>query len=409
MDEDLLTFLGEATLELRLPADDPNAGIIARAMLAQVPPQQSVAQVLAWDLGRLKEGNGKATRDDKVAYVAALRGPAGNQLGTSAIAPTLVGLLLDRVALTIKPPEVTQVDSSTLAKGDSADDLAERKRSGELYELFGMVAGLRLKNGLRDRHAAALYRNYREHGRLGGFISCSEVSTLGVKKRREQRHKLGVGSTLVINEGEADTKGHSYEDARRLGYIVSMLLAVVLTQEIPKDMYEGSELAGYEEVPAKGRIRLGLTFTVREELVQAIVQMGGTPAAYLARVDTIMDDIVNEIDKKSRHPDLCIRDYLHASAGLFILASPSAGPTAGSEKSGAVDKVKTGWCPGWIDDGTCRMPGGQHSCTMGHPNDKRGIAKQLKQARANLADKRKKPNAGGRPNGGGGGSKPANA
>mmetsp|Transcript_7423 Transcript_7423/g.23817 ORF Transcript_7423/g.23817 Transcript_7423/m.23817 type:complete len:86 (-) Transcript_7423:300-557(-) len=53
------------------------------------------------------------------------------------------------------------------------------------------ITGLRLDLNLRDRHAAAYYQNYKERHQLGGFISCTNVSTLRVKKKRKQRLSLG--------------------------------------------------------------------------------------------------------------------------------------------------------------------------------------------------------------------------
>jgi len=102
MDDDLLTFLGEAAVELRLPPEDPSAGVAAKAMLAV--EHRSISQVLAWDLGRLKNGTGLVDRADKLAYVTMLKGPDGDRLGDSPVAANLVGLVVDRVALSCKEP-----------------------------------------------------------------------------------------------------------------------------------------------------------------------------------------------------------------------------------------------------------------------------------------------------------------
>lgn len=75
--------------------------------------------------------------------------------------------------------------------------------------------------------------------------------------------------------------------------------------------------------------------------MRALTIMGGSADEYLGRVDEIMDFVVNEVDGKTRHPDVCIQDYMHKYGNRFILGSPSAGPgaaakggpSAGSSKS----------------------------------------------------------------------------
>jgi hypothetical protein len=59
-------------------------------------------QILAWDLGRLKQDSGTVLRADKVTYVTMLKGPGGDRLGMSPVAENLVGLVLDKVARTCK-------------------------------------------------------------------------------------------------------------------------------------------------------------------------------------------------------------------------------------------------------------------------------------------------------------------
>jgi hypothetical protein len=91
-----------------------------------------------------------------------------------------------------------------------------------------------------------------------------------------------------------------------------MLLGLVLGQKIPETLYPGYEKYGHEALPGEvGKVRLGLTSAVRERLVQKILCMDGQPAEYLKRVDEIMNILVNEIDKRSRHPDEIVRGLIN--------------------------------------------------------------------------------------------------
>jgi hypothetical protein len=122
--------------------------------------------------------------------------------------------------------------------------------------------------------------------------------------------------------GEEKTPTHT--EARTLGYIIVMLLGLVLGQMIPETLYPGYEKYGHEALPGKvGKVRLGLTSAVRERLVQKILCMDGQPAEYLKRVDEIMimNILVNEIDKRSRHPDKIVRGLMNESLHLFIVGS----------------------------------------------------------------------------------------
>eukprot|EP00962_Isochrysis_galbana_P004225 scaffold1172_cov124-Isochrysis_galbana.AAC.5 len=153
MDEDLLIFLGEAALELRLPDADQAPDVVAKAMLAV--GQLSVGQILAWDLGRLKNEAGLVVRADK----------GRTMIGSGWLAPAavdLVGLVLDRVARTCKeaPAPAGKVAGGG---GDASEEVAERKKANELYEDFGLVTGIRLELGFRDSHVTTYHRNYKEH------------------------------------------------------------------------------------------------------------------------------------------------------------------------------------------------------------------------------------------------------
>jgi hypothetical protein len=373
MDDDLLIFLSEAALELRLPDTDQAPGVVVKAMLAV--GHCSVSQVLAWDLGRLKSESGLVSRDDKLAYVSMLKGPGGDQLGATPLAVDLTGLMLDRVARTCKEV-ATPTGGTTAGNSTGQDEVAERKKSYELYEAFGAICGIRLEAGYRDRHAAMYYNHFKEFLQLGGFISYSDVSTLGVKKKREQRVSLGAAgsATLVLEDStNPDQRGRVHEDARNIGYTVVMLLAVVLTQEIPADAYPGSETIGYEDVPGRGRRRLGLTFNMRERFSKAILIMGGSSKEYLARLDAIMDRIVEAIDTKSQHPDVCIEDYMNKYANMFVLGLPAQVPSSSGKGNQPTDRAGKeggdalndgGFCPGWVIKGVCRVP---NKCRMKHP------------------------------------------
>jgi hypothetical protein len=230
---------------------------------------KSVAQILAWDVGRLKQESGIVLRADKVMYVTMLKGPAGDRLGVSPVAENLVGLVLDKVALTCKESPKPAGDTPS-SKGEGAEDVVERKKANEVYDKFCRIAGLRLELNYRERRVDLYYKNFRDTGSLGGFVSCSDVSTLGVRKKREQRISLGTGSATIVLEEDSKQKGQVHEDSRIQAYIIVMMFAVALTQEIPADAYPGSPNAEYEEVPGVGRRRLGLTFGTRETFVRAI-------------------------------------------------------------------------------------------------------------------------------------------
>jgi hypothetical protein len=211
--------------------------------------------------------------------------------------------------------------------------VVERKKANEVYDEFGRIAGLRLELNYRERRAAHYYKSFRDTGLLGGFVSCSDVSTLGVRKKREQRISLRTSSATIVLEEDSKQKGQVHEDSRVQAYIIVMMFMVALKQEIPVDAYPGLPNAGYEEVPGVGRRRLGLTFGMRETFVRAISFIGGTPSAYLARVDTIMSRIVDAIDDGRQHPVEIIRDYVHKYEGEFQLAMPSgSAPTPKDDK-----------------------------------------------------------------------------
>jgi hypothetical protein len=71
--------------------------------------------------------------------------------------------------------------------------------------------------------------------------------------------------------------------------------------------------------------------------------MDGQPTEYLKRVDEIMTILVNEFDKRSRHPDEIVRGLMNASPHLFIVGSkptdlPREEETGGRGKSRKLNK-----------------------------------------------------------------------
>jgi hypothetical protein len=178
------------------------------------------------------------------------------------------------------------------------------------------------------------------------------------------------------------------------------MLAVVLTQVqvIAENEYSGYEESGKDYLYGKAeRVRLGLSSSISNCLMQRVLCMGGTPTAYLDQVDTILMRIVTILAEESKHPDDHKRGLLNTEPGLFIAGGAGSALKSGApgpSSAGQGEKVPAGICPDWAHTGRCRFKDSFNGCAFTHPkkfaagagdkpNDRKDHGKQRRQDRRN--------------------------
>lgn len=403
VDEEVLRLLSSAAVMLGISAGAPPIVSVCAALAHA--GHKTVPMIMSWDICRLGDAE-TPRREDKVKYIDFLRDGPADRLGTDPRTPDLVAVFTDKVVAASRRRAANLAAATKQAEGTpvaSIDNDAEDRaaiKSASLYEEFGAATNTYLEAWLRHRKADSLYKAYGSSHRLGVFPSWSEITVMGVQRKREHRLALsgpgGPYSAALVMGDRGEEKVPTHSEARTLGYIITMLLGVVLGQKIPDTLYPGYEKHGFESLPGKtGKVRLGMTNAVRERLVQKILCMDGEAPEYLARVDSIMNILVNQIDQGSRHPDEIVRGIINESPHLFMVSSkptdlpPSSGgavpagkrqkhepprdppPSGGAKKGG-------GLCPGWVHNGTCSAKGGRNKCGLQHPDRLCGAMKKLK-------------------------------
>jgi hypothetical protein len=269
---------------------------------------KTVARVLAWDVCRLGDGD-RPRREDKLRYIAFLNDGQAARLGADPQTLDLVAVFTEKLVFADRrkaaaTKKEVEGAASTGIQADAEESAA--MKAAALYEEFGVATNTYLEAWLWHRKADALYKAYgtRHTLTLGVFPSWSEITVMGVLRKREHRLALsgpgGPYSAALVMGDRGEDKVPTHSESRTLGYIIIMLLGVVLGQKIPETLDPGYDKYGYEAIPGKVEtVRLGMTSAVRERLVQKVLCMDGKPAEYLKRVEEIMNILVNEIDKRS--------------------------------------------------------------------------------------------------------------